>query len=159
MELQFSRSQEDWQDFVRASPRMSGWQVIQFCLTFVPLFFLGCYLAEDGFIIAGWSCVVLSVAIGLAGYEMPIWQLRQKLQASAFANAKVVLSTGDNGIALTYPGVRTEFEWRAFVRWRETKTLFLFFLSSEQIGLWIPKRAMSQEQVEQLRQILKGRFL
>ena len=157
MEFHFLPKEEDWQNARDLSPR-SAWSMFQFLLSFTTLFLLGGVLITEGFSVAGWLCVVLSIGIALASYEVPRILQRRLFRASPFAKGEWFITINDDGIAVKFPMLKSESEWRAFTHYRETKAVFALFASTDQIGPWIPKREMSGEQIEELRRILNTRL-
>jgi YcxB-like protein len=81
--------------------------------------------------------------------------MRQMFRASPFVKGEWVLTINHEGIAATYPDVITRYQWRAFSQFREMEGLFVLFISPYRVGCWIPKKAMSAEQIDELRQILE----
>lgn len=139
------------------APR-SGWGILQFFLTFVPLFFLGGYLGAAGYEGAGWSCVIASVGVALAGYEVPRWRQRRLLRKSPSAQGERSVVVDDKGIEMVFSHGHSQLDWSGFTKYRETRNSFQLFTSPERMALWIPKRVMSAAQIEELRGILKTRL-
>jgi len=159
VELRFSPKEEDWENAFRSSPRQGRtWDTFQFVLTFVPLFFAGAGLVNAGSSVAGWSCMGLSIAIAFAAYEVPRARRRRQFRTSPFAAGERTLIIDENGIATTFPNAMAQYGWQAFTRYRETELSILIFTSPRTIGVWIPKREMSPQQIDELRHILKGRL-
>lgn len=100
----------------------------------------------------------LSIAIAFAAYEVPRAQRRRQFRSSPFAAGERVLTFNENGIAAIFPNAAAQYGWQAFTRCRETELSFLLLTAPYSIGLWIPKRAMSPQQIEELRHILKARL-
>lgn len=159
MELRFSPKEEDWENAFRSSPRQGRmWDTFQFALTFVPLFFVGAGLVDAGSSVAGWSCMGLSIAIAFAAYEVPRARRRRQFRTRPFASGERTLTINENGIATTFPNATAQYGWQAFTRYRETELSILLFTSPYSIGVWIPKREMSPQQIDELRHILKARL-
>jgi hypothetical protein len=159
VELRFSPEEEDWENVIRSSPKQGRvWNTFQFVLTFVPLFFLGAGLVDAGFSVAGWFCMGFAIAIAFAAYEVPRARRRRQFRTSPFAAGERVLTINANGIAAIFPNATAQYGWQAFTRCRETELSFLLLTAPYSIGLWIPKREMSPQQIEELRHILKARL-
>lgn len=137
---------------------MRIWHTLQFALTFVPIFFLGAALGASGSEVAGWLVMGLSIAIALAGYEVPRVRRRRQFRSSLNAAGEITLVINESGIAGSFPNHKAQYEWQAFTRYRETELSILLFTSPESVGLWIPKRAASSQQIEELRRLLKKRL-
>jgi hypothetical protein len=159
MEFRFTPNEEDWMNANRGAPREGRvWDTVQFVLTFVPLFFLGAGLAASGFSAAGWFCVGSSIVIALAAYEVPRARLRRRFRATPRATEERGLTIGKHSIAAISPTGSWQFVWQAFAQYRETKTSFLLLTTPYTVGLYIPKREMSPEQIKELREMLKIRL-
>jgi hypothetical protein len=156
MNLHYSPALDDWLHVLRVSPG-SAWNVIQFLLTFVPLFMLGCVLNAEGFVVIAWICIASSIGVAFAAYEVPLLLQRRLFKTSTAAKGEWLLTISDEGIASTRPHIEAKYRWGAFTRYRETKVVFVLFTSPRQIGFWIPKRVMSQEQIQELRRLLELR--
>jgi SRSO17 transposase len=100
----------------------------------------------------------LSIAIAFAAYEVPRARRRQQFRTSPFARGERALTINENGIATTFPNATAQYGWQAFTRYRETDLSILLFTSPYSIGVWIPKREMSPQQIDELRHILKARL-
>jgi YcxB-like protein len=157
MEFHFLPREEDWQN-ARSLSSTSAWGMFQFLLSFTTLFLLGGFLITTGSSVTGWLCVGLSIATALASYEVPRILQRRVFRASPFTKGEWSITINDDGITVKFPMVKSESEWRAFTRYRETKAGFVLCVSTDHIGPWIPKREMSGEQIEELRQILNTRL-
>jgi len=159
MELRYSPNEEDWMSASRGVPREGRvWDTFQFLLTFVPLFFLGAGLAASGFSTAGWFCAGSSIVVALAAYEVPRARRRRRFRATPRATEERVLTIGKDSIAATSPSGSWQLVWQAFTQYRETEASFLLLTAPHTVGLYIPKRVMSPEQIKELREILKIRL-
>ena len=69
-----------------------------------------------------------------------------------------VVNISEGGITATLPVGHVQYQWQAYMRYRETESLFVLFVSPYQVGSWIPKRVMSEGQIKESRQMLKGRL-
>ena len=100
----------------------------------------------------------LSIAIAFAAYEVPRSRRRRQFRISPFAAGERVLTINERGIAAIFPNATAQYGWQAFTRYRETELSILLFTSPCSIGVWIPKREMSSQQIDELRHILKARL-
>ena len=89
-------------------------------------------------------------------YEVPQRQARRALRSNPSAQGEVVLTLDDKGIAVSYPTGKSELEWRAFVSYKETEHVFLLSMGSR--SSFIPKRAMSSDQIRQIRTLLNAKI-
>jgi len=157
MNLRYSPEVDDWLDALRATPG-SFWNVIQFLLTFVPIFVLGYILGTEGFVLVAWICVASSIAIAFAGYEVPRMLLRRQFNAAPTAKGERLLTINNENMVSSLPSVEARYRWDAFTHYRETKGVFVLFVSPRQVGFWIPKRVMSREQIQELRHLCETKF-
>jgi hypothetical protein len=72
-------------------------------------------------------------------------------------NRGFLLSAKD-GIAAISPSGSWQVVWQAFTQYRETKASFLLLTAPYTVGMYIPKRVMSPEQITELREMLKIRL-
>lgn len=159
VELRFSLNEEDYENAARSSPRHGQvWNTFQFILTFVPLFVIGAGLVDFGFSVAGWLCIGLALSIAFAVYEVPRARRRRQFRTTPSATAERALSINEKGIAATSPNGTAHYGWQAFTRYRETDLSFLLLTSPYKVSVWIPKREMSPQQIEELRHILAVRL-
>ena len=103
----------------------------KFFLTFVPLFLLGGYLGGGGYEVAGWSCVIASVVVALAGYEVPPWHQRGLFRTSPSSGGEQSMVVDEKGIEMVFPHGHSQLDWCGFTEYRETRNSFLFFTSPE----------------------------
>ena len=72
------------------------------------------------------------------------------------AQGEITYSVEESGISAVFPTGTSQLQWRTFTKFTETERLFLLYLSSSRYTVF-PKRAMSSQQVTELRQILASR--
>jgi hypothetical protein len=129
--------------------------MFQWFLTFVPLFLLGLSWASHGYETAGVLCLISSIGIAIVGYEVPQLRQRKLFRTNKAVQGERTVTVDQKGITVSLPLGQSQYEWRAFTRYSETKTSFLLFISPQQVSFWIPKRAMPAAQIDELRGILK----
>jgi hypothetical protein len=122
------------------------------------LFLVGIFLIDHDFLLAGWLWLALSAAIGIGVYEVPRIQVRRSLRNNPSAQGEIVYIFDDKGSVATFPTGESRLDWGAYTKYKETGPMFLLFFSPYRYTA-IPKRAMSPEQVEELRGLLKKRIL
>jgi hypothetical protein len=157
MEIRFRPTEEDGLNAMRASS-IPRWSMFLFVLLLALLFLVGVYLIDHDLPVAGWLWLALSAVIGIAVYEVPRIQVRRSLKSSPSAQGEIVFVLDDQGTVATFPTGESRLEWRAYTKYKETGTIFLLFFSPYRYTS-IPKRAMSPEQIEELRALLKARVL
>lgn len=155
MQIRFTPTEQDVRGVFGDAP-WSGWGRVQFFLTFVPLFLLGGYLGAAGYDAAGWSCVVLAGGVALAGYEVPRWRQRRSFRTSPSAGGERSVVVDEKGIEMVFLHGHSQLDWPGFTQYRETRNFFLLFTSPDRLALWIPKRVMSANQIDDLRGLLRN---
>ena len=157
MEIRFTPTEGDGLNAMRASstPR---WSMFLFILLLALLFLVGIYLIDHDLPVAGWVWLALSAVLGIAVYEVPRIQVRRSLRSSPSAQGEIVFVLDDKGTVATFPTGESRLEWRAYTKYQETGSIFLLFFSPYRYTS-IPKRAMSPEQIEELRGLLNARIL
>jgi hypothetical protein len=154
MELRFTPTEQDVGDLYRISS-IPGWNTFICVLLLVVLFLVGAYLVDHGIAVAGWVWLVLSVALGIGMYEVPRLQMRRAFRRSPSTAGEYVYTLNENGVATNFSTGTSRVEWNAFVKYQETASFFLLFLSPSRYW-WIPKRAISPEQAAELATLLKA---
>lgn len=157
MEIRFRLTEEDSLNAFRAVS-MPSWGMYLFVLLLALLFLVGIYLINHGLSVAGWIWLVLSAVLGIAVYEVPRNQVRRSLRSNPSAEGEVTYVLDDKGTVATFATGESRLDWRAYIKYKETGTMFLLFFSPSRYAS-IPKRAMSAEQIEELRGLLKARVL
>ncbi|HST11552.1 MAG TPA: YcxB family protein [Terriglobales bacterium] len=123
-----------------------------FILLLALMFLVGIYLVDHALPEVGYVWLALSVLLGIAVYEVPRRQTRRALKSNPSAQGEIVLIVNQRGVVSTFLTGKSELEWRAFTKYKETERIFL--LSTGIRSSFIPKRAMSAEQVRELRNLL-----
>ena len=154
MEIRYQLTNEDMRNALRAAPR-SVWGSFQFRTWLTLLFLVGMGLIELGFSTAGWIWLVASFGLGMAAYEVPRYRVRRALRENPSAQGEIVADVNNEGVLVIFATGRTQMGWPAFIKSRETAALFLLFTSPYK-SIFIPKRVLSQEQIEELRSLLKA---
>lgn len=92
-----------------------------------------------------WSLAATSIALRRAWRGQPALQLQQTIEI------------GDAGLVVDDVQSRNEYSWNAFIRFIETRNLFLLFPSSL-VFVIIPKRAIAPSELDALRTMLGERI-
>jgi YcxB-like protein len=154
--IRFRLTEEDGLNAMRASSMPSRGMFL-FVSLLALLFLVGIYLINQNFPVAGWLWLVMSVVIGIAVYEVPRFQVKRSLRGSPSAQGEIVLALDDEGTVATFPTGESRLNWRAYTKYKETGSMFLLFLSPYRY-MSIPKRAMTPQQIEDLRALVKARI-
>jgi hypothetical protein len=124
-------------------------------VVFLALMFLvGIYLVHHDLGTIGWAWLALSVALGIAVYEVPQLQARRAINKNPSARSDIVLNISDAGIDGVAATGNTQLLWKAYTKYKETEHAFLLD-SDYGRRLFIPKRAMPPEQIQELRELLR----
>ena len=121
------------------------------------MFLVAIFLINYGFTVIGWSWLALSIAMGIATYEVPRIQLRRNFRATPSARGEIVLTIDERGTETSFANGRTQLDWGAYTRYRESAGFFLLYVSPARYS-WIPKRSMSVQQIDDLRSILRDKI-
>jgi hypothetical protein len=157
MEIRFIPNEDDVRGLCRVRSSSSGWNTLLFTLLLALLFVVGWHLIERGFAVAGWIWLSLSVALGVALYEVPRSRVRREFHRTPAAQGEFVFAVDDHGITATFPAGSSRMDWHGFLKYQETTSFFLMFHSPSRYW-WIPKRAMSTEEAIDLGRALKARI-
>jgi hypothetical protein len=156
VELRFTPTERDVCDLHRISSTLaSGWYKFLFVLFLAVLFLVGVYLVDHGVVIVGWGWLVLSVALAISMYEVPRRRLLREFRRSPSTAEEFVYTLNESGVTANFSTGTSRMEWRAFLKYQETSSFFLVFLSPSRYW-WIPKRAISPEQAAELATLLKA---
>jgi len=156
LSIRFRLTEEDGLNAMRATSTPS-WGLFLFVLLLALLFLVGIYLINQNFPVAGWLWLVMSAGIGIAVYEVPRIQVKRNLRSSPSAQGEIVLALDDEGTVATFPTGESRLNWRAYTKYKETGSMFLLFFSPYRY-VSIPKRAMTPQQIEDLRALVKARI-
>jgi hypothetical protein len=128
-----------------------------FVLLLGLMFLVGIYLVDHDLAMIGWLWLALSVGMGVAVYEVPRFQIRRAMRSNPSLGGEIVLLFGDEGVQATFATGKSQLQWRAFTKYKETERLFVLYMSPAR-STFIPKRAMSPQQIEELRVLLRARI-
>lgn len=156
VELRFTLDHDDVLDANRAlsMPRWGVWIVL---ILLVLMLFVGLYLIQQDFPVAGYLWLTLSTLVGMGTYAVPRLHVRRALRRSPSLQGEIVVVVSDEGITTIFPTGNSQLDWREYKGYRETPTLFVLLYSSGGYML-IPKRAMSLGQTEELRGLFARRM-
>jgi hypothetical protein len=153
MEIRYEFTDEDALNGLRASS-MPSWALFLFVLLLALLFLVGIYLIDHDLPIIGWAWLAASAALGIAVYEVPRIQIRRALRRNPSAQGEIVLLLNDDGVEARFATGKSQLHWRAFTKFKETPHLFVLSTAPYR-ATFIPKRAMSPPQINELRVLLR----
>jgi YcxB-like protein len=153
MELRYKLTNEDITNILRVSSRPL-WALVLFSVLLAGMFAVGIYLVGHDLAEVGWIWLAISAALGIVVYGLPAIQIRRELRRRPDLQGEIVLLLTPAGIEVTFATGKSQLQWRAYSKYRETAHLFV--LSTTSAGSrFIPKRVMSPQQLEELRGLLR----
>jgi hypothetical protein len=85
-----------------------------------------------------------------------VW-IKRDFRGHPHFSQRQVVQVGEAGLCVENGVERSETKWAAYERCQETQTLFLLYLGARSVQA-IPKRALSTDQMEELRQLLSSKL-
>jgi YcxB-like protein len=79
---------------------------------------------------------------------------RKQYRKQPVAHGQKMLLADHSGVHFRGEGASSDMEWRSYIKWRESKHLFLLYQSPSYFYM-VPKRSMAPEQVEEFRGLLR----
>jgi len=156
MELRYQLTNEDITNILRASSRPL-WALILFALLLGGMFAVGIYLVGHDLAEGGWIWLAISAALGIVVYALPPIQIRRELRRRPDLQGEIVLILSPVGIEVSFTTGKSQLQWRAYNKYKETAHLFVLTASSTS-SRFIPKRVMSPQQLEELRGLLRAQI-
>ena len=156
MELRYKYTDEDALNAYRTSSKQP-WTMFLFILFLALMFLVDIYLVNHDLTTIGWIWLATSAGIGIAVYEVPRFQIRRAMRRNPYMEGEIVLRLNDEGIEAIFSTGKSQLQWRAHTKYKETAHLFVLCMSSGR-SMSIPKRVMSPQQVEELRGLLSERI-
>ena len=153
MELRYKLTNEDITNILRASSRPL-WALVLFALLLAGMFAVGIYLVGHDLAGVGWIWLAISAVLGVVVYAVPPIQIRRELRRRPDLQGEIVLFLSPEGIEVTFATGKSQLQWRAYSKYRETAHLFVLTASSSG-SRFIPKRVMSPQQLEEMRGLLR----
>jgi hypothetical protein len=152
VEIRFTCSMADAVEIARRVS-MPAKGVFVFLVLLTALFVEGVYLIHLGFS-GGYFWLVMAAMLGLTPWLVPrflAWR------AVARKPSEVTFQFLDDGVSVAGPNGKAQLLWRAFSKFEETERMFFLCFRSGRFNS-VPKRAMSSEQISELRRILELRI-
>jgi YcxB-like protein len=156
MELRYRFTDEDALNAYRIRSKQP-WTMFLFLLLLALMFLVGIFLINHELAAIGWLWLTLSAALGIAVYEVPRFQIRRAMRGNPSMQGEIVLRLSDEGTEFTYATGKSQLQWRAYTKYKETTHLFVLYVSTSG-STFIPKRAMSPQQIKDLRSLLNARI-
>jgi hypothetical protein len=156
MELRYQLTNEDIANILRASSRPL-WALALFAVLLAGMFAVGIYLVGHDLAEVGWVWLAASALLGMVVYAVPPIQIRRELRRRPDLQGEIVLLLSPAGIEVTFATGKSQLQWRAYSKYRETAHLFVL-TASPNGSRFIPKRVMSRQQLEELRGLLRAQI-
>ncbi len=87
-------------------------------------------------------------------WGLPRYEAGKQFRQQPAVQGERQLNIGPEGLVTVTPVSRSETSWKTFIRWGESKTVFLLFTSPACFSI-IPKRAFTPEQLIEFRAMLQ----
>jgi hypothetical protein len=110
MQIRYTPSVEDAVSVQRIGGAAPTWAMFIFIVLLSLMFLVAMFLINHGFAVIGWSWLSLSVAMGIATYELPRVQLRRSFRATPSARGEIVLTISDKGTEASFATGRTRLD-------------------------------------------------
>ena len=156
MEVRYTPTAEDSLNAFRAS-KMPSWAMFLFVLLLSLMFVVGIYLIGHDLVLVGWVWLALSVAVGIAVYQVPRVQALRSLKTNPSARGEIVWTLEETGTVTTFATGKSQLQWEAYTGYKETDHVFLLFCGNGR-STAIPKRAMSPELLDDLRKLFNTKI-
>ncbi|MGP0019148.1 MAG: YcxB family protein [Candidatus Sulfotelmatobacter sp.] len=156
MELRYKFTNEDIKNILRVSSRPL-WALVLFAFLLAGMFSVGIYLVGHDLAEVGWVWLAITALLGVAVYAVPPIRIRRELRRRPDLQGEIVLLLSPEGIESTFATGRSQLQWRAYTKYKETAHLFVLNTSSSG-SRCIPKRVMSPQQLEELRGLLRAQI-
>jgi hypothetical protein len=119
MELRYQLTNEDITNILRASSRPL-WALILFALLLGGMFAVGIYLVGHDLAEGGWIWLAISAALGIVVYALPPIQIRRELRRRPDLQGEIVLILSPVGIEVSFTTGKSQLQWRAYNKYKET---------------------------------------
>jgi hypothetical protein len=104
-----------------------SWTLYLLIFLLALMFLVGVFLIDHGYSLAGWLWLAVSALMGIAVYQVPLFQARRALVTNPSAQGEITFKIDETGVATNFPTGNSFVEWRAFSKYRETTDLFVLF--------------------------------
>jgi hypothetical protein len=126
------------------------------CMILVALCLLAVFLIDHNAqavrgILPGLALALMWITIVWA---LPRWTMRRQFRKQPGAHGARNLLLDTAGAHWRWNGGTSDVEWRNYIRWLEGNTQILFYTSPACFNI-LPKRALTIEQLDELREVLK----
>lgn len=157
MQITYALTQHDFFDSLIAIRNRKKWAKWAFRAS-LPV--LGLFIVFSLFTFRGSQLVSNLVPLlflvllwALLLWGSPWWLARTEFVKQPSAQGQRTASFDSNGVNWQWNGGSSTVEWRTYVRWMETNNQILLCSSPVQCAV-VPKRALSPEQISELRMLL-----
>jgi YcxB-like protein len=160
MHVDYEISEKDYLDGQKLAIKNSSVRMVRWTRFVLPSFgaFLAVFLIH-GILTQGFSVSVLpGMAFSLFFLLIPFLSLRKQKTLYAKSNAlhgRLTLDVDDSGIQFGGPITSAKVAWAYFGKFFEDERVFVLYQKNQTIFNMVPKRALSADQVADLRQYLE----
>ena len=162
MELTYELTQKDFYDSFLAHRKRSVLSKWSFRVLFASIFLLPTIglltLATDHQAKVGGvvPLFVLAAFWAVLIWGAPWWSARTQFQQQPAAQGPRTMTLDGSGIHWRWKGGQADVEWTNFIRFLESKTVFLLYTSPACFNI-VPKRAFAPSETESFRKLLQDR--
>ena len=159
MNLQFQLSKEDYREAMRSGwSRQRDWRR--------PQIYTGYGMIAVGFVLlvtrAEWNIWVTPLLLIACGFFFLIHHvivgyshLERSSRESEQASQPTTLCLSEEAVSYTTPLTSVEIRWGLFSSFKESRDLFLLYSGGSTLRVIIPKRAIEESRVGEVRQLLE----
>lgn len=104
--------------------------------------------------VAAWLAIV-SLVLGMLRLQLP-GRTRRRFSEERSLHGEVRLSWSEDHLTFETSNGHSRHSWDEFGKWAESKAVFIVFYT-ERLFSFVPKRVLSSNEVEELRELLARR--
>jgi hypothetical protein len=161
MQFTYQLTPEDFYQGMLAWRSRRRWQqwLLRVAYVIVAMVFLSCLIT----LVLGWGGATTSTALGgivfctvwgTAIWAGPRFSSRRQFKNNPTAQSPITMDASEAGLEIQTGHMNSKVAWSAYMAWGESKSVFVI-MPQPRIYVPIPKRAFSEEQVGEFREILR----
>jgi hypothetical protein len=161
MEVTYQLTQRDFRECIFAHRSRNAYSKWLWRLLFAALIFIGAVLLLAVIVIHDPNLTKNVAPLFFLGllwlvliWGLPWWSARKQFVGQPMAQGPRTVALDDAGAHWRWAGGSADVEWRNYARALEGKNQFLLYTSPVCFNI-LPKRALTPDQLEQVRQLLK----
>lgn len=158
MQVSYRLTEKDWLEALRRVGRtFVGMKILG--AAFVVIFFGGAAMSAFGMLPGGasWTGMLLPGVLGLFFIFLDRWSVHSFCKKNPRALGQFETTIEEAGLEVASEHSRTHSDWQAYLRWEESKNLFLLFPSSNTV-VPLPKCAFDSAQTSAMQDLLASKL-